>query len=255
MAEDESFIISSSSTEHSVTNQMGNDVEIDVTSDSEMIYKVISHSQQNGIKLEMKYKKISQSMDGSMGTVSTDYGELIDRKVRFQLSQAGVISGHEGFENLPEIATSSGMTLNEVMYKLRVRSLFHKLPGKPVSIGDTWVDKQQDIIPFAKGSILSETTSTYTAVEAVKKDGYDCLKFALHGDQVLLGDFEQNGTPLSLERKTIISGTVYFAFNKGMLLHSEIKSEGKGMITVTGADMEIPQEITRKESMTTYFKE
>ncbi len=41
-------------------------------------------------------------------------------------------------------------------------------------------------------------------------------------------------------------GTIYFAYTRGMFVHMETDSEAEGIITVIGAGIEIPQQMTTK---------
>ena len=73
------------------------------------------------------------------------------------------------------------------------------------------------------------------------------------GSSYLSGDFEQEGTALTIERETTHTGTLYFAYKEGMLISSESESLGEGIIGVPMAGIDLPQTISSKGSVTIKF--
>lgn len=235
---------------NSVMDQMGNEVVTDISGDAEDIFVVLSANKTKGLTLEYEFGARSQNMDSAMGSDSTDFSELIGKKVKFVLLPNGKVEGFEGFDTLPVITSSSGDELNEETYILAVKTTFPLLPDKPVKFGDSWTDNQVMDIPQS-GSILNlENDYTYTLIEEVKKDGFDCLKIEMTGTSHLVGDFEQEGMALSIERDTISTGTIYFAYKEGMLISMESESRGEAIINVPSVGMEIPQTMVSKGSLT-----
>lgn len=235
---------------NSVMDQMGTEVVTDISGDAEDIFIVLSANKTKGLTLEYEFGARSQNMDSAMGSDSTDFSELIGQKVKFVLLPNGKVEGFEGFDTLPVITSSSGDELNEETYILAVKTTFPLLPDKPVKFGDTWTDNQVMDIPQS-GSILKlENDYTYTLIEEVKKDGFDCLKIEMTGTSNLIGDFEQEGMALSIERDTISTGTIYFAYKEGMLISFESESRGEAIITVPSIGMDIPQTMVSKGSLT-----
>lgn len=235
---------------NSVTDQMGTEVLTDIYGEAEDIYVVLSADKEKGLTLEQEFGERSQDMDSVEGSESTDFSELIGKKVKFILLQNGKVEGFEGFDGLPEITTSGGEELNEETYILAVKTTFPLLPDKPVKIGDTWSDTHVLDIPQGGGVLKLENNFTYTLIEEMEKDGFDCLKIEMTGTSRISGDFEQNGMPLSIERESTSSGTIYFAFKEGMLISSESESLGEGIINVLEYGLEIFQTITTKGSLT-----
>ncbi len=244
------FTMTSTGEVNSVMDQMGTEVLTDIYGEAEDIFVVLSSNKEKGLLLEYEFGERSQDIDSAMGSDSTDFSELIGKKVKFILLPNGKVEGFEGFDSLPEISTGTGDELNEETYVLGVKTTFPLLPDKPIKIGDTWSDNQIMDVPSG-GSILNlEINFTYTLIEEVEKDGFDCLKIEMTGVSRLSGDFEQGGMPLSIERETTSTGTLYFAHKEGMLISSESESIGEGIIDVPQAGMVIPQSMVTKESLT-----
>lgn len=250
LVEGTKFTITTTGEVSSIVDQMGTEVVVDIYGEGEDIYVVSSTQKEKGLTVEMEFGERSQTIESPQGSASTDFADLIGKKVKFVLFQNGKVEGFEGFDTLPEIKTSAGDVLNAETYKLGVKAAFPLLPDKPVKIGDSWSDIQDINIPLGEYTLLSENNFTYTLIEETEKDGFDCLKIDVKGVLKLSGDFEQAGTPLSLERETTSSGTLYFAHKKGMFIRVETDSTAEGIITVPSAGIDIPQTITSKSSVT-----
>ncbi|MFC2156550.1 DUF6263 family protein [Acidobacteriota bacterium] len=249
------FVMKSTGASNVETDQMGNIVTTDITGGGEDKFTVLAASPETGLTLEYEFGERDQLMESSVvGSASTDFSELVGMKVKFLLSKTGDVDGYEGFDKLPAITTSTEDTLDEASYKLGAKSLWFALPEKPVKIGDTWTDEQTEDIPVQDSVLTSESTTTYKVVEEVQKDGYDCLKIEHNGVTRLSGEFEQQGTPLTMERETTSKGVFYFAYKLGMFIYSEGDANGEGIITVESMGIEIPQTITSKGTVTVLFE-
>ena len=254
LAEGTKFTMTSTGEVSSLTDQMGTEVVADIFGEGEDILVVLSVDKEKGLELEQEYGERSQTVDSVAGSNSTDFSALIGEKVMYVLLPNGKVEGFEGFDNLPEITTSTGETLTAETYKLGVHATFPLLPDNPVKIGDSWSDIQDIDIPSGNNILLSENNFTYTLIEETEKDSFECLKIGVSGVSKLSGDFEQGGTPLYIERETQSSGTLYFAHKKGMFISIETESRGEGVINVPSAGIDIPQTITSKSSVTVHLE-
>lgn len=235
---------------NTVMDQMGTEVVVDSYYEAEDIFVILSANKKKGLTMEYEFGERSQGVDSAMESNSTDFSELIGKKVKFILLPNGKAEGFDGFDALPEITSSGGGELNEETYILGVKTTFPRLPDKPVKIGDTWSDTLVMDIPQGNSVLKSENNFTYKLIEETKKDGFDCLKIEMTGTSRLSGDFEQEGMLLSIEREETSTGTLYFAYKEGMLISIESESIGEGIIIVPSVGMEIPETITSKGSLT-----
>jgi hypothetical protein len=253
MVEGTRFTMTSASELNSIMDQMGTEVTADIISKGMDVYVVLSADREKGSRIEIEYGEKSQDMESPMGGGSTDFTDLIGKKATFTLLQNGKVEDFEGFDDLPEITAATGEVLKAETYQLGVRFTFPLLPDRPVKIGETWLDNQNVDIPVGESTLQSENSSTYTLIEEMEMNGFDCLKIQVTGISKLSGDFEQGGTPLSLERETKSSGTIYFAYKEGMFISSESESTGDGIIYVPSAGIDLPQTITSKSSVKVSF--
>jgi hypothetical protein len=236
------FTVTSLMTMNSVTTQMGTDVNADINSETTTAFTVLSGGKDK-LQLKMKFDQASQKMSGPMGGGSTDFSSLIGKEVEFALMPVGNAEAFRGLEALPEITTATGETMNAAMYKMIIENTFFDMPEQPVKVGDTWSEEDSTEIPIGESKLSSQGTTIYRVVEEVEMDGLQCLKIEIDGEQTMSGEFEQNGMPLALSRSTKSTGTIYFAYEKGMYTQMDVTSEGNGIINVLSAGMELPQTI------------
>jgi hypothetical protein len=248
------FTLTSSGEMNSYMDQMGTEIVADIYGKGEDIYVVLSSEGEKGLKLELEFGERSQDVESTAGSLSSDFSDLIGKKAKFVLLPTGKVEGFEGFDDLPEITLATGEALTTETYQLGVRATFPMLPDRRVKIGDSWTDNQDMDIPVGGGTLLSNDISTYTLLEETEWEGFECLKIGVTGISKLSGDFEQDGTALSLERETKSSGTLYFAYKKGMFVRIESESSAEGIITVPAADLDIPQTLSSKGTVTVLFE-
>lgn len=254
MAKGTKFTMKSAGEANSITDQMGTEMIADIYGDAEDIYVVLSADNGGGLTMELEFGKRSQNVDSTAGSDSTDFSELLGKKVKFILLPNGKVEGFEGFESLPEIMTSTGDEMTTETYILGMKTTFPLLPDKPVKFGDSWTDSQIMDIPQGSSVLRSENNYTYTLIEETEKDGFDCLKIEMKEVSRLSGDFEQGGMPLSIEREGTSSGTYYFAYKEGMFISSDSESLAEGLIIVPSAGLELPQTISSKGTVTVQFE-
>lgn len=254
LSEGMKFTMTSSGEMNSLMDQMGTEVVADITGEGKDIYIVLSSDELKGLTLELEFGERSQEVVTGGQSLSTDFSQLTGKKTTFVLLRNGKVEGFEGFDDLPDIATSTGEVLNSETYRLGVKTTFPRLPDRPVKIGDSWTDEQDMDIPVEGSTLLSEDKSTYTVIDETQFDGYECLKIEVIGTSKLTGDFEQGGTPLSIERDTTSKGIMYFAYKKGMFIRMESESTAEGIITVPSASIDIPQTIFSKSSVSVRFE-
>ncbi len=248
MAKGTKFVMSSEGSLESITDQMGTEVVADITGTSSDIYAVLETG--DGLTLEMEYGERTQNVESAQGSMSTDYSELVGKKVKFVLKPNGEVTGYEGFDALPEITTASQETLTADLYQLGAKGTFTRLPDKPVTIGDTWTHDETNEIPVEGNVIISTSSTTYKVVEETQKDGFNCLKIEFASKDKLEGTFQQGGMDLAMDRETNTKGTLYFAYEEGMFVFSEAEGKGEGVITVEQAGVDIPQTLNSKGTVT-----
>jgi len=236
------------------SDQMGQQVTIDMNAETVIGIQALSVEPDNSLKIELEFTNMSQEMDGPMGSGETDFSEMIGKKASFQMTESGVTSEMQGFDKLPDITNVMGETVGGEVYEQVVAGTFFKLPDNPVKIGDSWTNDDSSSIPFGGGDLKTESQTTYTVVEKLKVDGDDCLRLEISGTSKTSGVFEQNGMEMSMDRNATTKGHVIFANKKGMYLSMEVSAVTEGLIDIPAAGMKIPQTIITTTTSVTEFK-
>lgn len=225
------------------SEQMGQNITIDMNSTTTLVNKVLSSSDA-GLEMELEFNAMTQSVESPMGSQDTDFGELLGKKVSYSVNLSGEVSNEKGFEDLPSITNATGETLDGEMFKQVASSSFIPLPDHPVKLGDSWVDKDSTDVPYGGGTLTTTSSTTYLVTEKLEVDGMKCLRIDITAKSNTEGSFEQQGMELGLERNATSTGHAIFAYEKGMYLSQEIVSNTDGIVDVPAAGMTIPQKIT-----------
>ena len=226
-----------------VSEQMGQSISVELNTATDIGFKVLSVGD-NSMDIELKFNEMSQSMESSMGSGDTDFSELIGKKASFTLSKTGESKNFKGFDELPDITNANGETVSGGMYKDVVKGIFFKLPDHTLKTGDSWTNQDTTEMPLGGGILKTVSKTIYIVTEKLVVEGDDCFKIDITTTATTGGEFEQNGTQLSMERKSTSSGHLIFAYKKGIYLSMELVSKTDGLIDIPAAGMTIPQKIS-----------
>jgi len=243
------FTVTVSSATETIQEVQGNEMIINGTTNSETNFEVLLSDNNSGLTMELEYVKRLSESDSPMGASSTDFSELIGKKVKYILSSKGEASGFEGFENLPVIETPNGQTIEKDRYIASLKNLFPKLSDTPVKIGGTWTHSEEDSRPMEGGSITITTDFTCTLLEETTIENIECLKIERKTVQNIKGTFEQMGNEIALEQKGEGSDIIYFAHKTGMILSGEGTTTTEGFAEIVAMEMSIPMSSTIKNKV------
>jgi len=183
----------------------------------------------DGLELEVVFLGREHQLYDSPSQGSTDYSDLIGKKVSLHLSPEGEMTSLVGFEDLPVIKIlDRDITLGKERYENEIRQLFPHLPGKKIQTGDSWSHVQEYEEPIQGGKIRVTIHYTHSLVEEVKKDGLDCLRLDGKYTISIEGKGGSKGVEFSLKLDGGGTETVYFDWKKGMLLSISGKASVEG---------------------------
>ncbi|MCD6332099.1 MAG: hypothetical protein J7L89_02390, partial [Bacteroidales bacterium] len=217
------------------------------------VYRITGVNPEGNFIFETENTKMTQTAKSPMGDNATDFSPWIGKKLQFTLSPNGKASDFQGYDDLPVIVTATGEQATGTQAKEGVKRIFFSLPDHPVKVGDSWKDSTSTDFPFNGSTLHIKESTTYKIADQLTVDGFKCLKLEVAGLQNMSGDFEQNGMALSLTRETKTSGTILFAYEKGMYLSLDTESTAEGMVDVTAMGISIPQHIKSKSSVKVSF--
>jgi len=249
LAKGTKFSLKASSNSDQIQEAMGNENSITGASSSESNCTVLAADDNTGFTLEYEYVKRTNESEGPMGGSSDDYSELSGKKVKYVLAPNGMVSNFEGFETLPVVERANGQKIDKDRYIASVKNIFPKLPEKPVKIGDTWTDTSEDTTPMESGSLKATTNFTYTLLEAIQKDGKECVKIERKYTQTRAGDFEQMGNTITMSLKSVGTDIIYFDHKNGMLLNIDTSSTSEGTADVTNQGVVVNLSSTSKGTL------
>lgn len=203
-------------------------------------FTVLSNSE-DGLEIGMEYKEKSDKTDDPQFSAGTDYSDLLGKKVKFLISSKGDVTGMENFEKLPEIPVlSRDMTFSANSYKNEIRQLFHALPEKQVSIGDTWVNEGKATESLGDGEVEVVVKYNYTLLEETDKNRINCLKIGAKYTIELKGSGLINAAKFEFNAKGNGNDVIYFSPEKGMIAAVEGQSMVEGYIVITEMNVTIP---------------
>jgi hypothetical protein len=127
---------------------------------------------------------------------------------------------------------------------------FPDLPGKPVTIGDTWPSSFviEDEGGGAKMRVETQSVNTLEGFETV--DGLECARIASTNTGTISGTGEQQGLGLVFAGTLKGTDVWYFAVKEGIYVRSTGETVSEITITVSGPQtMTIPATQTRKSEV------
>jgi hypothetical protein len=189
-------------------------------------------SDENGLDLEFEYAEWTRDSWSSEGIVAFDFSELFGHKVKARLSPLGSISSFRGFLVLPETTVPDvrGMRTNlgRMDYTNEFRIVFPELPVEPVGVGDTWSYEDSYFEMVASGYLRVAVLVKYTVVEPTVREGLACLRCRGEFTVTITGRGAEGDIDLALDMQGKGEETMYFAYEKGMVLEYEGRTEVSG---------------------------
>jgi len=185
----------------------------------------------DGLALSFEYQERTHHVEREDFSGSTDFSELIGRPVQVMLSPTGKLSSFRGFLALPEMPiVGERRILRRQEYVNDFATNFPELPAMPVGVGDTWSYETHFYERVVAGQIKITLNMTYTVMADTVRDGLRCLRCV--GDFTLQargqGIDEGSGIQLDVDLTGGGTETMYFAYEKGMVLESDARTTIEG---------------------------
>lgn len=248
-----SFTVNSNMSTVVVTEQMGESMEVAISSASESVYKINSVQDDGTMLMEKEFKSMTQENKNPMGDTSSDFSTWIGKKTGFQVTPAGEVSKITGLDQFPDVVAASGETLNGDYLESTLKNDFIKLPNQPVKKGFSWAVPDTMEVEVNGGNLKQDGSTTYTIGDKVTREGVECIQILVDGTSKMTGEMEQQGMTLEITRETKTTGTLYFALGKGYFQSMDYSATALGEVYIPMASMSIPQNMTTKVSLSTVF--
>ena len=217
LTKNKKFTLTVETTGNQIIEQCGENVEAKINIRGKYIFNVLDIDTEGNMKVGVEYKDRSFLLDHPMGPLKTDYSPLLGSKINFSISPEGYTSGFEGFDDLPPINRELKGVMTKDDHTKIFRNMLPVLPGAPKGIGESWTESTT----IEDNNEVKNITSTYTLLEDIKIDGYNCLKIKIQKDIKVSGISEQHGMEIERELEGEGESIVYFAYKEGMILKIE----------------------------------
>ena len=122
-------------------------------------------------------------------------------------------------------------------------TLFPRLPGGSVAVGDSWADS----VTYAETADAGETSITssltYTVIGEREASGRALLDVAFEGPARLAQNLSIEGATIVQESELELSGRMSWDVAAGLLYSSEVTMEGEGTVRVALLPAELPTRV------------
>ncbi|UCH82785.1 MAG: hypothetical protein JSW50_09920 [Candidatus Latescibacterota bacterium] len=244
------FEMATTTERKSQREMMGNEIKSTTTDMAKYVVNVIE--EKGGMATaSLTYKDRSHKSDDPQVQLDPDFSALLGQKARFVISERGILSGFDGFAELPELDIAGGQARRgESQYINELREFFIQLPEEKIGIGDTWSYTDEFTEPVEGGTAKIVIAYTYTLAEAAEREGFDCVRFDGEYTTTVTGTGTAQGMEYTLKLDGTGTETVWFAHKRGMLVESESISFVEGGVTAEMVGFEMPMRNDYKSTRT-----
>jgi hypothetical protein len=209
---------------------------IEINADGMTGFSLSTKGAQEGVyTLEVTIDSMRVSVDSPQGKLQADTDQVIGKRFdmilsllgrELDVSGAAEITYDMGPEGPRSVATE-------------FQALFPDLPGRPITVGDTWTSRDTVTEKSAGNELLITFESLHTLDGFETVAGMECARIKTTFTGLMKGKGYQG--PMELVSEAAIKGsdTWYFAYRKGIFVRNSSEGTAEGIITGTG-----PQEIT-----------
>ncbi len=193
------------------TEFMGRKMEMPSKTDITLTQKV-DKVEQGEIYLTLTYDSFDMEMNvGGKEIPGTMGDKMVGQSITMKLRENGEILEPQGIQSMVALQGPSS-DVSSMLF-----SLYPTFPDRALKVGESWTQTQE----MAKESQMGVTIETqYTFARREEKKGYKCavidftLSMNIKGSGEAQMNIEGNGTG---------KGTIYFAYEKGLLVDSAVE--------------------------------
>jgi hypothetical protein len=139
---------------------------------------------------------------------------MVGKTEKMKISENGEILEPQGIKSMVALQ-GLGSDINSMFF-----SLYPQFPERALKVGESWTQKQE--IPQSQMGLVIETLYTLTRKE--ERNGHKCVVIDYTVSMTMEGGGEEK---LKIEGSGEGKGTTYFAFEKGLLIGSDVEMDLK----------------------------
>ena len=196
------------------TEFMGKKMEMPSSTEITLTQKVEKVDQGIG-ELTITYDSFNMEMNVGGKQIPSNMGKsMVGKTEKMKLSENGEILEPQGIKSMVALQ-GLGSDINSMFF-----SLYPQFPERALKVGDSWTQKQE--IPQSQMGLVIETLYTLTRKE--ERNGYKCVVIDYTVSMDLQGGGEEK---MKIEGSGEGKGTTYFAYEKGLLIGSDVEMDLK----------------------------
>ncbi len=207
---------------------LGQSLSLDVGSAAS--YRLVFARAEDGVQVTLSVEELAATIALPMaGPMSIDEGSVMGELV-FRLDRRGDVT----VVSMPEIDAAAGQLVPPQQI---AHSFFPGLPGRAVSIGDTWTDTiaYESDVGGGQTSILE-----YTVVGDTLVEGRSLLSIAFQGTADMTQALSMQGTEISQATNLVIEGRVLWDLQRGIMFERVTNATGTGTVRAALLPAELP---------------
>ena len=196
------------------TEFMGKKMEMPSSTEITLTQKVEKVDQGIG-ELTITYDSFNMEMNVGGKQIPSNMGKsMVGKTEKMKLSENGEILEPKGIKSMVALQ-GLGSDINSMFF-----SLYPQFPERALKVGDSWTQKQE--VPQSQMGLVIETIYTLTRKE--EKNGHKCVVIDYTVSLTMQGGEEQK---MKIEGSGEGKGTTYFAYEKGLLIGSDVEMDLK----------------------------
>ena len=221
---------------------MGQEQSNAITSSEKMYILSLGLVDDNNFKVEFYIDDVNIKADNpQINLDGVDFSFITNKKSSALVSKKGVVSS---VEEVDVVEFPEDQILRSVTQQYNPAVLFSRfflvLPEKELKVGESWEDTKTETNDDIGGEMAIVNEFSYTVLEALEYNGYNCFKIDASSKMSYLGQGAQMGQEFKVSGSGKGTATFYFAHEEGILVGYEVYNSSDINMDFTAMDMTIP---------------
>jgi hypothetical protein len=189
-----------------------------------------------GVGVTLSVQELSAVINQPMGAPVTLDGSAVRGDLRFELDR----TGNSTVLERPEVSDIATQMISALEL---AHTFFPRLPGRAVTVGDSWVDTVSYEGPEGPGVTSERAVLRYTATGDTVVLGRPLLVLSVEGSAESSTDMEVGGMAISQSSTQEITGSILWDLQNGLMFESSRTETGSGTVRVPIAPGPLPIQI------------
>lgn len=202
-------------------------------------YGVTYAAASQGLAATAAIESLSAELAVPMGEPMTMDESVLEGDFAFELDTRGRVLSMSS-----PSATDVGGQVFGAAAPLLAYSLFPRLPGRVVAVGDSWADSLTYTQTLEAGETEVTSALTYTVLGETQMAGRSLLDIGFEGTAEISQEMSIEGAAVNLAAETEVSGSLLWDRAAGVLYESDLTMEGPGQARMAMLPAALPTRMT-----------